>query len=228
MTHHYSSAGTHHLKEGRENQDAFSICSNDQYSVMVLADGVSTCTHAGQGAQLACDTASQLLLGCADYFLSAPQELIPGIILRNILHVLGKWAETEGVRIEEYSSTLSFVLHDRKQRKLLLFQLGDGLIIGSRDGRCICLLQPGDSTDGACVTTTHLAERQCGIRLLDADQYQALMLLTDGAWQAFTACGNLRQQVQDAFLQGEYHVLQNLLQQAPPMDDHSFLILTTS
>lgn len=228
MTHHFSRVGTRHLTENMANQDAFAVCSNDQYAVMVLADGVSSCTHAGQGAQLACETAAQLLLGCADYFISAPPETIPKILLRNILHALSKQAEKEGVRIEELSSTLAFALHDRKQHKLLLLQLGDGLIVGSRDGRCSCLLQPGNSTEGTCVTTTRLAEGQCSVQLLDADQYQSVMLLTDGAWHAFTSCGRLRQEVEEAFVRGEYHVLQSLLQQSPPMDDHSYLILTTA
>lgn len=228
MTHHFSCAGVCHLAENMENQDAFSVCSNDQYTVMVLADGVSTCTHAGQGAQLACDTAAQLLLSCAHYFMSAPPETIPRILLRNILHALSKQAEKDSVRIEEFSSTLVFVLHDRKQRKLLLFQLGDGLIVGSQDGRCSCLLQPEDSTEGTCVTTTHRAEDQCSVRLLDAQEYQSVMLLTDGAWHAFVTSGRLRRDVEEAFVRGEYHVLQSLLQQSPPMDDHSFLILTTA
>lgn len=227
MIHHFSCAGMHHLEIGAENQDAFSIHSNDRYAAMVLADGVSSCTHASQGAQLACETAAQLLLNCADYFMSAPPEMISKIILRNILHALGKHADKEGVRIEEFSSTLAFILHDRKQRKLLLFQLGDGLIIGCQDGRCLCLLQPGDSTDGVCVTTTRHAESQCSMQRLDADQCQAVMLLTDGAWHAFTSCGRLRQEVQEAFVRSEYHVLQSLLKQASPMDDHSYLILTT-
>ena len=227
MIHHFSCAGMRHLETGTENQDAFSIHSNDRYAAMVLADGVSSCTHASQGAQLACETAAQLLLDCADYFMSAPSEMIPRIILRNILHALGKQADKERVRIEEFSSTLAFILHDRKQRKLLLFQLGDGLIIGCQDRRCLCLLQPGDSTDGACVTTTRHAESQCSIRRLDAGQCQAAMLLTDGAWHAFTSCGRLRQEVQEAFVCGEYHVLQSLLKQTSPMDDHSYLILTT-
>lgn len=228
MTQHYTCVGTRHLATGTENQDAFAECSNEQYTVMVLADGVSTCTRAFQGAQLACDTAAQLLLGCADYFINAPQNIIPKVILRNILHALGKQAERDGIQIEEFSSTLAFALHDRKQKKLLLFQLGDGLIVGSQNGCCCCLIQPGCSMEGTCVTTTHLAEKQCSVRLLDADKCQAVMLLTDGAWHAFVSTGRLRRDVQEAFIHGEYHLLQNLLQQSPPTDDHSYLIMTTA
>lgn len=228
MTHQFSRAGQRHLAAGRKNEDAFAIREDDRYTVMALADGASGCSHAGQGAQLCCDTAARLLLGCAAYFLDAQPETVTKILLRNIRYALDKQAAQEKIPVEAFSSTLACALYDRREQKLLLFRLGDGLVLGSRENRCTCLLRPDSSAQGTCVTTTRGADSRCSVQLLDAAGYRSVMLLTDGAWRAMVTGGRLSPAAEDAVVRGDDPRLRQLLRKAAPNDDHSYLILTTA
>lgn len=208
-----------------ENQDAAAAAENERYSVAVLADGVSSCTQARRGAQLACDTAARLLLGCPDFFMSATHDEIVRVILRNVLHALETEAAEQGLAAEDYSSTLSFALYDRAKGTTLLFQLGDGLILGCDGEACIPLIQPGTSRNGTCVTTTRNAKLQCVTRFVTNQEAASIMLLTDGAWRSLVSGGTLRTDAARAFLEGNHAALQDILLQAQPQDDHTVLIM---
>lgn len=225
MITQFTAAGTHHTREGVENQDAYAAAENEQYSVAVLADGVSSCSQARRGAQLACDTVARLLLGCPDFFMNATHDEIVRVILRNVLHALETEAAADGLDAAEYSSTLSFALHEHATGAALLFQLGDGLILGCRGEDCIPLIQPGTSRNGTCVTTTRNAKLQCVTRFLTDEEAESIVLLTDGAWRSLVSIGELHPDAARALCSGEYDDLQDILDQTQPQDDHTILIM---
>lgn len=226
MITRFTAAGARHVREGMENQDAAAADENKRYAACVLADGVSTCTQAQRGSQLACETVLHLLLGCGEFFMNATHDEIVRVVLRNVLHALQKEADAAGEDVNAYSSTLSFALHDRAACTSLLFQLGDGLILGAQDESCIPLIQPGSSRGGTCVTTTRHAAIQCVTRFVPDTAADAILLLTDGGWRSLLSGGAIRQDAARAFIQGDYDTLQSILVQTQPQDDHTLLIMT--
>ena len=226
MINQFSATGARHVREGMENQDAAAADENERYTAAVLADGVSSCSQAQRGAMLACDAALRLLLGCGEFFMTATHDDIVRVILRNVLHALEKEAEASGADPAEYSSTLSFALRDRLTGRTLLFQLGDGLILGCRGEQCFPLIQPGSNRGGTCVTTTRYAAVQCVTRAVTDDEADAVMLLTDGAWRSLLSGGVFREDAARAFRESRYDTLQDILTQTQPQDDHTLLIMT--
>lgn len=226
MIYQFSTVGNYHRKEGVDNQDAFAVAENGQYSAAALADGVSTCPRSREGAQAACDTAVSLLYGKPEFFLSGSREATARVMLDSIMSKLQSLA-SDGDPVP-LSSTLAFVLLDKVARRALLFQLGDGLVAGNRNGRWVSLIQPDSSMDGTCVTTTAGASRRCRAVCIDAANWDSFMLMTDGAWRTFSRHGRVMPAVAEAYGRGEYAFLAHALQNNPAEDDRSFLIINAN
>lgn len=223
MVYYFSAVGKRHFEEGKENQDALTAFENERYALAVLADGVSSCERAQEGAQAACRTVEKLLRGNPDFFFSRPQRIIAQVALRYVMRALNKMAD--GGDAAAFSSTLAFALVDKQARKTLLFQLGDGLVTGCRGDRCFSLIQPDSDEGGTCVTTTLGAETRCRMRMLEGGDWNAFMLMTDGAWRECTDRGRMEKNITRAFALGEYVKIRQHLEQKEAQDDHSFVIL---
>ncbi len=70
----YSQSGVRHIKNKEENQDALYSASNQRYTVISLADGVSNCKKAKTGAEIACRAITNLFFKKASYFLHSSEE----------------------------------------------------------------------------------------------------------------------------------------------------------
>lgn len=64
-----SDIGMYHRKTDGENQDVVSQKEGKRYSVISLADGVSTCSRAKTGAAIASASIANLLFKNASFFL---------------------------------------------------------------------------------------------------------------------------------------------------------------
>lgn len=226
MFFQFSSIGSNHRKAGVENQDALAAMEDDQYSIVALADGVSSCRRAREGAQAACDAAVSLLYGKPEFFLCSAPETTVRVVLNVIREKLTSMTSDGDFR--PLSSTLAFVLLHKGTQRALLFQLGDGLVAGNRNGRWVNLIQPDDSRDGTCVTTTTGAAHRCRAVHMDTAQWDSFILLTDGAWRALTHHGRIRGTVAEAYVHGEYELLAHALQDTSIEDDQSFVIIKAS
>lgn len=224
MIYQFSAIGERHLRTGAENQDAVFAFENDRYALLVLSDGVSVCPRAGQGAQLACSTAAELIGACPEYFMNTAPGIIARVILRNVLYALDCQARSDGAERADYSSTLSFALLDRQTRRALLFQLGDGLIVGREAGRCSVLVQPGKRLEGVCVTTTENAQTACTVRFVE--QSDGVTLLTDGAWGSLLAGGAICGDAAQMITEGKFNALEKYISGQRPQDDYSFAAWT--
>lgn len=54
-------AGKRHTEAGLDNQDVVMSAENDRYTVIALADGVSTCKESKKGAYTACGAIINLM-----------------------------------------------------------------------------------------------------------------------------------------------------------------------
>ena len=68
MIKEFSNMGNCHVEINDKNQDAIYYGSNRNFTVILLADGVSACREAKCGAEIASRAITNLLLKKGDYF----------------------------------------------------------------------------------------------------------------------------------------------------------------
>lgn len=220
-----SRAGTHHQEQGEENQDA--VCSGSAKGICVisLADGVSACGEARCGAEIASRAITDLLLKKSGYFLTFDQDKIARFALDHILWELSRRAKEEQKAVEDYSSTVTSVLVDRKSRKMLCFNLGDSMVLAVGNGVCRVAAMPSDSREGCCVTTTKHAASLASVRLLDSGGVESVILCSDGAWRQMFDKNRLKPEVASLLTHHEYQRLKEFLTGQDCFDDYSFIAL---
>ena len=220
-----SKIGAHHLKTNGENQDVVCDAQNQNVCIISLADGVSSCKEAKKGAEIACSCVTDLLLTHGDHFFNVSGEQIPSLILSHILYKLDQCAAASSCPIEEFSSTISTVMLDKKRNQILCYHLGDGLILGVQSGKCRVLGMPCDSSSGCCVTTTKCAEKMVTVRILGADLFDSILICSDGAWRQMYYRNRMKPDVHDLVAHSEFDKLGEFLAQQNCFDDYSFISL---
>lgn len=197
------------------------------YSAISLADGVSMCKYAAEGADTACGAATELLLRHGGYFISAPESRAASEVLFHVLGRLTERAESSGDDVSDYSSTLSSVLIDRKRGKLLCLSLGDSVVIVCGRGKCRVLSSPDIrfGGDGVCVTGTRGAENAFRAQKLDASDVDSVTICSDGAWRHMFERGRIKEPVCGMLLSGDFKRLGGYLAGETPEDDCSFITI---
>lgn len=195
------------------------------YSVISLADGVSMCRHAAEGADAACRAATELLLKHGGYFISSPEKRAASEALSHVLGRLRERAESAGADVSDYSSTLSCVLIDRKRKRLLCLSLGDSVVIACGRGKCRVLLSPAAHSENGeiCATGTTGAENALCVKSLDASDVDSVTICSDGAWRHMFESGRIRETVRELLLSGDCAGLGDCLAAETPEDDCSFI-----
>ncbi len=217
--------GTCHASRNGENQDALCCGKNRNFCVISLADGVSACRDAKRGAAIASQAITDLFLNKGDHFLEFEDGQIAELALSHVLFELRRLAVDASHPIEELSSTIASVLIDRKKRRMLCFNLGDGIIMGTGNGKCRVLSMPADSSSGCCVTTTKGAERAARVKRFDIGSLETVVICSDGAWGEMFSGNRLRPEVLQMLSRGEYDPLKDFLAGRDCRDDHSFISL---
>lgn len=219
----FSAAGTYHKNLEAENQDAVSFEQNENFAVIALADGASDCSEAKQGAETACQAAANLLLKKGEYFFSCGKSEIAELVLGHVLYELKASAEKAGQALEAYSSTLACAAFDRKNKKLLLLNLGDSLLLGVRDGNCRVLSMPADTAEGCCMTTTKGAEEKIFVEIYEHAQMDSVIIFSNGAWRALFERNRLSPMPEYFIASGRYERLRRYLEGKNSPDDCSFV-----
>lgn len=219
MVYSWSRAGVRR----QENQDVVCSGKNGRYEVISLADGVTSCQEARAGAEIASRAVTELFLRCGGYFLGSRGAETAGLALSHVLHELRCRAEADAQELREYSSTVSSVLYDRRTKRLLLFHLGDSLVIAAGGGSCRVLAVPSDSTGGCCVTTTRNAAEMAAVYVLEAGELETVFICSDGAWGRMFAQNRLRPEVRRLLAGGQRGALQAYLAEQETADDCSFI-----
>lgn len=221
--YYLSVAGKHHEYKSERNQDALLYRKRGKYFAMGLADGVSTCEHSKEGAEITCETVIDFLLKHSErLFYMDENEVANGIIL-NVRHYLKKIAEEYGNSIEDYSSTLACVLFDTVNNKMLYFSIGDSLITATKNDNCYIVAMPCDSRNGCCVTTTFNAGLMAKVGIIDVDNISSVMLCSDGAWHLMYRRNRMSQEIKDVVVKREYDKLKEILLDKERSDDCSFI-----
>lgn len=218
--------GSNHKENGTENQDVICHGRNSKFSVISLADGVSSCREARSGAETAARAITNLFLKKGDYFLDFEEKEVAELSLSHICWELKKEADAGNEEVEAFSSTLASVLIDRRKKRMLCLNLGDGMILSSGGGRCRILAMPSDSRDGCCVTTTQGASSMVTVKLLDlGSEDESVMICSDGAWKLMCFQNRLKPEIYDMLAGHEYGELRRYLAAQKHFDDCSFISL---
>lgn len=221
----FTAAGKHHNYMDEHNQDALSYKHNQHYSAMVLADGVSACAHAGEGAEIACAAVTDFLLrhGRALFHMQT-QETADALVSQVQKH-LQEAADANRHSVEDYSSTLACVLYDKQENRLLYFSIGDSLITATKNEKCYIVANPADSRNGCCVTTSWNAASSAKIGILDTNHISSVMICSDGAWHLMYKRSRMEQSVQNSIVNREYGRLKEILLRKERYDDCSFITM---
>lgn len=223
MIKELSGVGTQHSDGDSENQDALFHAQNKHFCVISLADGVSTCREAKCGAKIASRAITNLLLKKGDYFLEFENKKIAELALSHILFELKQRADQDSQNLEDYSSTVASVLVDKKKKRILCFNLGDGIIMATGKGKCRVLAMPADSSLGCCVTTTQNAITMASVRMFDANAVESIVICSDGAWRQMFNKNRLKPEVLSLLANNEYDGLRSFLVEQNCFDDYSFI-----
>lgn len=218
-----SHAGAYHNFDDRKKQDVVLFAENKRYSVISLADGVSSCEKAKTGAQIACEAVTDLLLQKGGYFMEFEKEKITEFAISHILYEIRKKAKADSWKTEDYSSTVASVLYDKETRKLLFLNLGDGIIIGTQKNVCRILAATQDSTFGCCVTTTKNAALVAKAGVLDSGSLDSVIICSDGAWKNMFSGGRFKPEVNRILVSGQFDNLKEYLKLQNNFDDYSFI-----
>ena len=221
MSYMFSHMGSWHRQNGGENQDALCMDGSADFAVIALADGVSSCREAKRGAEIACHTLTELMLCQGQRLLSFPIQDVIGFALNRIRNELQK----QGGRMEDYASTVSAVLLDRKNRRLLCLNLGDCLIGGTEAGKCRILAAPSDSSSGCYVTTTRNAEQVTAVCSLPVGQLDSVFLCSDGLWQYLMTGEKFTDESSELLTNHAYRELERQMEAEDGLDDASFIVL---
>ncbi len=218
-----SQMGKRHALADGENQDAVCHENSKDLCVISLADGVSTCKEARHGAIIASQAITNLFLKKGERFLKCADKQIADFALSHILTELKRKAADTSQPVEAYSSTVASVLVDKKEKRMLCFNLGDGIIIAAGKGRCKVLGMPADSTSGCCVTTTKRAENMAFVKICDIGSIDSVVICSDGAWREMFSKNKLKPEVGCMLSNNEYDALGSFLIKQNCFDDFSFV-----
>ena len=221
----YSGIGTRHATCGGENEDAICTRENDRYTAISLADGISACRRARAGAEIASEAMSNLLAERGKYLLDFPRQGVVEVAISHILTKLQRQADQETGAVEDYSSTVTGVLFDRQERRLLCFNLGDGMILAQTGGQSQILSMPSDSFSGCCATTTRNAGRMAKVKVAETDRMGSVLLCSDGAWRQMFDRNRLKPAVSSLLVNHDWKGLETYLSRQQCPDDYSFAAL---
>lgn len=195
----YQKTGKYHLEKGLYNQDIVYDAESKTAKIIVIADGVSSCTNGGKGAEIACKAVSDIMLKETEYMFSSSNEKVAGLLSAYVYKKLITVANEDNQPVGSYSSTLSFVCYNKISGQIMTFILGDSLIYLILDGIMTLACKPKLFDDSKIYTTTtqNVAE-VIEINVFESKNSARYLLATDGAWKTFYSGGALSDKIEQA------------------------------
>lgn len=220
-----SETGSYHKSKNLPNQDVVYSAENERFCFSALADGVTSCPKGDVGARLACRSIADMLLESGEYYFGFSGEKTALYVIGQILENLDLEAKEEGRSINDYSSTLMFVLYDKIKKKFLYFSIGDGIILGGKKDGCKVICQPGFGDAGSFATTTKGVENIAFVGIGDAYEYDSLLMCSDGAWRKMYLRDRMKNEPKLMIQMGNYTGLSEFLRSKDDYDDYSYVSL---
>lgn len=227
-------SGSSHVNDNKLNQDFVISGNNRRLYAAALADGVTSCSEARTGAEIACNMLMKIFLRKGDFLLRSKTEhdmkKSSELIISHVSRALHERALNDSINIEEYSCTLAGVLADTKAKKMLYFSIGDSIVIAipKNGSRCKILTRPDNNAAGVCVTTTENAELMSKINVINTQEFSSVIIFSDGAWHEIFDKNILKKEVSEILISHNYKRLKEFLNSRKIFDDYSFIALNLS
>lgn len=221
----WSDIGTYHTEHGQENQDAITSYEKDGSSVVALCDGVTSCSHAKQGADIACASISNLFMKKGEKLVLFDIKEINSKTVSHILYDLKKNAEKTEASVRDFSSTVSCVLYNKDINKLLCTNIGDSLVGAVGKNGFEVIMKPQHNPAGCYVTTTEDVEYAAETVILEADQYSSIFICSDGLWKQFFIKGQMKEDIKSFLCREEYEQLIEKVKDCKSRDDRSIVVM---
>lgn len=221
----WSEIGSYHKNNNEVNQDVIITDENKDIMIATLCDGVSTCRYAREGAEIAGSSVSSFMMGKYHKLLKYDNRTIAEKMVNHICYDLRKEANAKNRNFEDYSSTISSVLYDRENRKLLCLNVGDAIIGGLAEKGIEIIGKPQSGYNGCYVSTTKEVEKVADVSVLDAEKYKSVFICTDGMWKAFYNGKKISGDTEEKIETKAYDELVNYIRLKPNSDDRSIVIM---
>ena len=219
----YTKTGTFHLNNNTENQDVVMHAENDEYEIISLADGVSSCKNGKEGANIACKTVTDIFLSCGHIFLDYPREKTAYLVLSEIAGNISAAARKSGETAESYSSTICFACIEKETGRMLSFQLGDSnLYLLSETG---CRTMSSNKNRKPVFTTYKDADEQALVNIYDIKKLNGVMLCSDGAWQLLHNKSIFEPNLLKTIQRGDFSPLEKFFENKDNVDDCSYILV---
>lgn len=219
----YVKTGIYHLNHNQKCEDKILFEENCRMAAAVIADGVSACTHASEGAETTCRAVIDFLSD-ADIFGSYYSEEKLGYLLSEyILYRLENKAAEQCFPVDEYASTVSLVYIDKLRDKTAVLKLGDSPVLylnGQTIQKAVC---ESEWCEHLSFTTDPDAWKYMEIRYMNYEPGDTFFLYTDGFSEGAGRAGEGI--VHDLIKNRDYDRLNQLLADVYNRDDLSYIAI---
>lgn len=169
--------GPEHIKNNISNQDSFSIVKNDNYTLLVISDGMGSKKYADIGSKKACYAVRKAI---CNYMKLKQKSMSFSLLFKNIINI---WENSLLPYLaKDCSSTclFSFITKD----KILLARLGDGMICllgkNKQDDLLITDEKKEEFINSSNSLSDTLAYQEFEYKVVDREKIKAILITTDG------------------------------------------------
>lgn len=218
----FSKCGEYHKSRGESNQDSVLSAEDSRFLLTAVADGASSCSRAADGARTACVEIKNMFMKNGELFFGFDSDKIGFFAVSQIMYRLKKMANEENADVGDFASTLSFAFIDKLKRKMILFNLGDNMILSSAGGGLTIISKPACDPDGSCLTTSSTAYGSASVEKIDCNTLDSVLLLSDGAWKTVYERGMPKKKYEKLLAKEKFECMCRLLEGESCIDDCSF------
>jgi len=182
-THQYQMTGNSHLQQHLPCQDMVMTYVKNGLSVLVLADGLSSCANSHFGASIVCQTTLNYFVNTYHHELQLRKNFEKELIQR-IRQELSNYAKIHKIKLSSLQSTLNFVVYDHS--KYVSGRIGDG-VIGIYSNGVVSILSQEVKSDAVELTDTILSkdiEHNLDIHQGDMKDVWGFIVMSDGTANA--------------------------------------------
>lgn len=214
----YTKKGIYHQDHGEVCGDILLTHQDDTRTVIVVADGVSTCEFGAEGADIAAHAAMDYITDRFDSSLLIP-SVWGRLMLQAVEQALRSQAKALNHPWKEYACTLLTVVIDYEKGTLEYCNLGDGLLLAIRENGCSIVGMPQLCAAGCPVITTMGASRLARFGSAPLDSIESILACTDGAWKLMYRRDRLLPEVRQQLMAGQYEAVLNYIDKQQNFDD---------
>lgn len=220
----FCKTGAYHLKNGEVCQDKAGYFETKDYVIAVIADGVTACEKSDEGADIICRAFISFVLDEQENVFVYSKEKLAYLMIEYLLYCLEIETAKKGDAIQEYASTIAGVVVDRRNRKAVIINLGDGAVFTFSSSRMLEQLEPKRINGKPCLVTTKESYKAAEIKRLEVKFGEGLFLCTDGFIEILERRGK-DLDAKELIVGYDFSRLQMKLQLHDTMDDCSYIAI---